>query len=131
MAVLVVVAVLVVATGRRVDGDRAASLEFAALQWHEVDQPNKLLWGGARDRGKRALMGSVAARGADAMLCLGDLGAFGPNPDKVFPLLREHDIPVVKGNYDDSIARGLDEMLAHDGFNSVTEARGTSVEDWL
>ena len=29
------------------------------------------------------------------------------------------------------IARGLDEMLAHDGFNSVTEARGTSVEDWL
>ncbi len=29
------------------------------------------------------------------------------------------------------IARGLDEMLAHDGFNSVAEARGTGVEDWL
>ena len=48
-------------------------------------------------------------RGADSMICLGDLGAFGPNPDKVFPLLRENGIPVVKGNYDDSIARGLDD----------------------
>ncbi|NNE87151.1 MAG: quinone-dependent dihydroorotate dehydrogenase [Silicimonas sp.] len=29
------------------------------------------------------------------------------------------------------IARGLDEMLAHDGFNTVAEAVGTQVEDWL
>lgn len=29
------------------------------------------------------------------------------------------------------IARGLDEMLAHDGFPSVSEAVGTGVEDWL
>ncbi|NNE80815.1 MAG: quinone-dependent dihydroorotate dehydrogenase [Silicimonas sp.] len=29
------------------------------------------------------------------------------------------------------IARGLDEMLAHDGFSSVAEARGTQVEEWL
>ncbi len=48
-------------------------------------------------------------RGAEQILCLGDLGAFGPNPDKVFPILREHDIPVLRGNYDDSIARGLDD----------------------
>ena len=48
-------------------------------------------------------------RGVDAMICLGDLGAFGPNPDKIFPLLHEHRIPVVRGNYDDSIARGLDD----------------------
>lgn len=48
-------------------------------------------------------------RGVDATLCLGDLGAFGPSPDKVFPLLREHDIAVVRGNYDDSIARGLED----------------------
>ena len=38
----------------RHDGERAASLGFAASQWHVVDQPNKLLWGGARERGKRA-----------------------------------------------------------------------------
>ena len=26
-------------------------------------------------------------RGVDAIYCLGDLGAFGPFPDRVFPLL--------------------------------------------
>lgn len=29
------------------------------------------------------------------------------------------------------IARGLDEMLAHDGFETVADAVGTGVEDWL
>ena len=29
------------------------------------------------------------------------------------------------------IARGLDEMLAHDGFGHVSEAIGTGTEDWL
>ena len=56
-----------------------------------------------------AAIADARAREVDAMICLGDLGAFGPNPDRVFPLLREHRIPVVKGNYDDSIARGLDD----------------------
>lgn len=41
--------------------------------------------------------------------CLGDLGAFGPNPDKVFPILKEHNIPVVQGNYDNSIGNGLND----------------------
>lgn len=54
-----------------------------------------------------AAIEDVRRRGVDATLCLGDLGAFGPNPDKVFPLLRDNTIPVVRGNYDDSIARGL------------------------
>ncbi len=48
-------------------------------------------------------------RGAQEIFCLGDLGAFGPHPDRVFPLLRDARIPVVRGNYDDSIARGLDD----------------------
>ena len=48
-------------------------------------------------------------RGAEALVCLGDLGAFGPNPDKVFPLLRDAGVLTVRGNYDDSIARGLDD----------------------
>jgi predicted phosphodiesterase len=56
-----------------------------------------------------AAIADASSRGVDAMYCLGDLGAFGPNPDKVFPLLRAHSIPVVRGNYDDSIARGLDD----------------------
>ena len=49
------------------------------------------------------------ARGAEALFCLGDLGGFGPNPDKVFPILRREDVRVVQGNYDDSIGRGLDD----------------------
>ena len=48
-------------------------------------------------------------RGAEALFCLGDLGAFGPHPDKVFPLLEAAGVAVVRGNYDDSIARGLDD----------------------
>jgi hypothetical protein len=48
-------------------------------------------------------------RGAEAMFCLGDLGAFGPHPDRVFPLIRGAGVQTVRGNYDDSIARGLDD----------------------
>jgi len=46
-------------------------------------------------------------RGVDAIYCLGDLGAFGPHPDRVFPLLHEHDVLCLQGNYDDSIGHGL------------------------
>jgi predicted phosphodiesterase len=49
------------------------------------------------------------ARGAEALFCLGDLGAFGPHPDRAAAILRRENIPVVRGNYDDSIARGLDD----------------------
>lgn len=56
-----------------------------------------------------AAITDARARDVDAIFCLGDLGAFGPTPDRVFPILREHRIPIVKGNYDDSIARGLDD----------------------
>ena len=48
-------------------------------------------------------------RGVDGVYCLGDLGAFGPHPDRTVELLREADIPVLRGNYDDSLARGLDD----------------------
>ena len=46
-------------------------------------------------------------RGAERMYCLGDLGAFGPYPDRVFPLLRDHQIECVQGNYDNSIGNDL------------------------
>ncbi len=48
-------------------------------------------------------------RGAEAVICLGDLGAFGPNPDRTADLIRENGLPVVRGNYDDSVARGLED----------------------
>ncbi|RMH85621.1 MAG: metallophosphoesterase [Calditrichaeota bacterium] len=48
-------------------------------------------------------------RGAEAIYCLGDLGAFGPHPDRVFPILREHNVQVVQGNYDHSIGNHLED----------------------
>lgn len=54
-----------------------------------------------------ALLEDAPRRGASQIYCLGDLGAFGPHPDKVFPLLREAQIPVVQGNYDNSVGNNL------------------------
>ncbi len=49
------------------------------------------------------VLADAAAEGAERCYCLGDLGAFGPNPDKVFPLLLDHDVIAIQGNYDHSI----------------------------
>ena len=54
-----------------------------------------------------AALADIRRRGVDAIYCLGDLGAFGPNPDRVFPLLREADVQCIQGNYDNSIGNGL------------------------
>lgn len=49
------------------------------------------------------------ARGVEAIFCLGDLGAFGPHPDRVPALLRDHGVATLRGNYDDALARDLDD----------------------
>jgi predicted phosphodiesterase len=54
-----------------------------------------------------AALRDAKARGADAVYCLGDLGAFGPHPDRVFPLLRDAGVLCIQGNYDHSIGNGL------------------------
>lgn len=55
-----------------------------------------------------AAINDAESREVDAIYCLGDLGAFGPHPDRVFPLIRERRIGCVQGNYDDSIGNELD-----------------------
>jgi predicted phosphodiesterase len=55
----------------------------------------------------KAALHDAQARGAEEVYCLGDLGAFGPHPDRVFPLLREHGVVCIQGNYDNSIGNGL------------------------
>ena len=55
----------------------------------------------------RAALADAKRRGATEAICLGDLGAFGPHPDRTAEILREERVPVVSGNYDDAIARGL------------------------
>ena len=54
-----------------------------------------------------AAIHDAQSRGAERMYCLGDLGAFGPHPDRVFPLLYQHDVECVQGNYDNSIGNNL------------------------
>jgi len=51
----------------------------------------------------------IAERNVDAVFCLGDMGAFGPYPNRVFPLLKEHNVFGLQGNYDDSIGNQLDD----------------------
>lgn len=49
----------------------------------------------------------IRQRGVDACFCLGDLGAFGPHPDRVFPLLHDANVHCIQGNYDHSIGNDL------------------------
>src|SRR5262249_42385526 len=46
-------------------------------------------------------------RSVDACFCLGDLGAFGPHPDRVFPGLSAAGVQCIQGNYDHSIGNEL------------------------
>ncbi|HEX5273418.1 MAG TPA: metallophosphoesterase family protein, partial [Gemmataceae bacterium] len=54
-----------------------------------------------------AALDSAKRQAVDAVYCLGDLGAFGPHPDHVFPLLRDHGLLCIQGNYDNSVGNGL------------------------
>lgn len=56
-----------------------------------------------------AALEDARQRGVEEVYCLGDLGAFGPNPDKVFELLTSHGVKTVQGNYDNSIGNGLED----------------------
>ena len=54
-----------------------------------------------------AAVDDARRRGVDDMFCLGDLGAFGPHPDRVFPLIRGARVTCIQGNYDHSIGNDL------------------------
>src|SRR5262245_50470504 len=54
-----------------------------------------------------AALQDAAGRGVEACYCLGDLGAFGPYPDRVFPVLHDHGVVCIQGNYDNSIGHEL------------------------
>ena len=56
-----------------------------------------------------AALRDARQRGAERLYCLGDLGAFGPTPDRVFPLLQQSGVHCVQGNYDHSVGHGLND----------------------
>lgn len=57
-----------------------------------------------------ALRDDARRRSASQLICLGDLGGFGPHPDRVFPYLRDDpEVIVMQGNYDHSIGHRLED----------------------
>src|SRR6516164_3942824 len=54
-----------------------------------------------------AALADARRRGVDGLYCLGDMGAFGPHPDRVFPLLIDNHVECIQGNYDNSIGNDL------------------------
>lgn len=56
-----------------------------------------------------ALLEDAHRRGAEAVYCLGDLGGFGPSPEKVRPLLDQGGVRAIQGNYEESLASGRED----------------------
>lgn len=59
------------------------------------------------DLALEAVLADAAARDAEAVYCLGDLGGLGPHPDRAIRLLREGGVTCIQGNYDVAVAQGL------------------------
>jgi len=53
-----------------------------------------------------AALRHMRRRGADVAWCLGDLGGFGPHPDRAADILRGSLVPMLRGNYDESVGLG-------------------------
>jgi diadenosine tetraphosphatase ApaH/serine/threonine PP2A family protein phosphatase len=53
-----------------------------------------------------ATLRDIEIRGVDEIFFLGDLGAFGPHPNRVPELLIERGIRGIMGNYEESLSRG-------------------------
>lgn len=51
----------------------------------------------------RAVLEDIRRRGTDLTWCLGDLGGFGPHPDRAAEILRGAGVPMLRGNYDDAV----------------------------
>jgi predicted phosphodiesterase len=63
------------------------------------------LFGGvySNQRALEAVLATLRARGAGVVHGLGDLGGFGPHPDRAIETLRASGVPMLRGNYDDAV----------------------------
>lgn len=78
---------------------------------HEKEYRRIAVFGGVYSNhlALQATLEDAGRRGAEAIFCLGDMGAFGPHPDRVFPLLERAGVLAIQGNYDDSLAAGKED----------------------
>ncbi|HRC88016.1 MAG TPA: metallophosphoesterase family protein, partial [Thermoanaerobaculia bacterium] len=94
-------------------GERRAALEgwlAAGEDGVPVEGPYRrvVVFGGVYNNhhALAALLEEASRLEAEAVYCLGDLGGFGPHPDRVWPLLREGGVAIIQGNYEQSLASG-------------------------
>jgi predicted phosphodiesterase len=62
----------------------------------------------------REAIREARSRKVDAIVALGDFGAFGPHPDRAVEVLREEGIPAIQGNYEESLSSGASDC--HCGY---------------
>jgi len=83
----------------------------------------------------QAALAEADARGADAVVCLGDVVGYGPDPGPCVDLIRERCVAVVMGNHDAAVAldAGTD-VLPRDGQTAALLHRSLLTADqtaWL
>ena len=82
------------------------------------------------------------SRGAESLYCLGDLGAFGPHPDRVFPILEKYRVRTIQGNYEESLSRRSrdcncgytdprDNQFAQISFDYTAAKTSETSKDWM
>jgi predicted phosphodiesterase len=90
----------------------------------------------------RATLDDAYRRGASSIYCLGDMGGFGPHPNRVFPLLVEHSVICIQGNYDHSVGNRLadcacgytdprDNYYAQISYDYTLANTADRYKDWL
>lgn len=89
-----------------------------------------------------ALLEDARKRGVDAIYCLGDLGGFGPHPEKTPPLLEQGGVLTLQGNYEESLAGGredcncgytdpMDNHFARLSYTYTAERCSNEFRQWL
>ena len=90
----------------------------------------------------QAIIDDARQQGAQAIYCLGDMGGFGPHPDRIFPILWENEVICMQGNYDHSIGHRLadcacgytdprDNYYAQISYNYTLANTSGRFKDWL
>ncbi len=89
-----------------------------------------------------ATLADINRRGVDSTWFLGDLGAFGPQPDRVPELLIERGIAGIQGNYEESLAGRAhdcncgytdprDNEYAQISYDYTFEKTSDTLKDWM
>jgi putative phosphoesterase len=77
----------------------------------------------------RAVIDDVAAIGADAIYCVGDVVGRGPHPNETIDLLRSLEIPTVQGNWDEAV--GMDREQTGSAWGTIeAELAGETSMRW-